>query len=501
MRDEPDPPVSTLAPLEPLAALGDQVLPALRARLTASGYTQEIVFQAEAVAPAQLDSVRLPLVQWWLARRPGPEWMLARLFAYADAVPAREVRAALGEPLAAELQVAGALTPTDGDALRTPFRLTPLEGLFILSDPPEGGGDAVMGPGITTLGLVRLLPARPGTSLDLGCGAGTVALVAAARGAGRAVGIDINARAIALAQINARLNDSRAEFRVGDLLQPVAGERFDLVFSQPPYVVQPAGVAATTYLHGGPTGDEMALRFAAAIPPALAPGGRAFLLFDSARGGRPALHDRLQAALGDAAVDLLVFAAPGPSPDLQAVAYASLESRDLGPRYRAAVRRYRQHLEATGATSFQRALVMLADSPLPASRYSVQLPVSGLGAVAADGLERFLAGLALARAPAAEVLAAVVRLAPGARLVEERAGEDLAGEPKRWLRFDKGGLPPDGEVSDAGLVLFGALQTAPRVAAAVDAFAAACDAQPPAVQDQVLAFVRESLARGVLAPA
>src|SRR5581483_923772 len=123
------------------------------------------------------------------------------------------------------------------------FMITPTAPqLWLLSDALAAGRDAVMGPGGGTEHLARLIPQRfGGAALDLGCGAGSLALVAARAGAGRVVGVDINPRAIELARFNARLNGLRADFRAGDGVGPVAGEAFDLVVSQPPFVVRPAG--------------------------------------------------------------------------------------------------------------------------------------------------------------------------------------------------------------------------------------------------------------------
>jgi hypothetical protein len=325
-----------------------------------------------------------------------------------------------------------------------------------------------------------------------------LALLAAARGSPLAIGVDINPRAVALSQLNARLNQSRAQFRCGDMVAPVQGERFDLVFSQPPYVVKPSGVAATTYLHGGSWGDELAMRFVGAVAVVMAPRGRAFFLFDSAVGSREPLPDRLRAALKDAPVDLHVFAASGPSPDFQAMAYASLEAHDLGEVYRTSVWRYRQHLEETGAKSFIRALVVLTDSGVPNGRYTFQLPVPGFSGLDVSSLEEFLSGMELARASREELLAAKVCVSPRARFVEERPATDPQGEPKRSICFDKGALGTDREISEAGLVMFAALQAAPSVAVAAETFGAACGEKPEAVKEQVVSFVREGLLRGLL---
>ena len=72
--------------------------------------------------------------------------------------------------------------------------------------------------------------------LDLGCGYGAVGLVAAAlASAGHAVLVDVNERAVALAQENARRNGiTNVEVLHGDGCTPVAGRQFDAIVSNPP---------------------------------------------------------------------------------------------------------------------------------------------------------------------------------------------------------------------------------------------------------------------------
>ena len=76
-------------------------------------------------------------------------------------------------------------------------------------------------------------------ALDVGTGNGVQAILAAAH-AERVVATDINPRALAYAGLNASLNGcDNIEFRHGSFLDPVAGDRFDLVVSNPPYVISP----------------------------------------------------------------------------------------------------------------------------------------------------------------------------------------------------------------------------------------------------------------------
>lgn len=77
---------------------------------------------------------------------------------------------------------------------------------------------------------------RPGAAmLDVCTGSGLLAVTAAAAGA-RATAVDVSRRAVACARINAALNGVRVRGLRGSLLEPVAGERFDVIASNPPYV-------------------------------------------------------------------------------------------------------------------------------------------------------------------------------------------------------------------------------------------------------------------------
>jgi len=119
----------------------------------------------------------------------------------------------------------------------------------------------------------------PGTELlDMGTGSGVCA-VFAARHARRVVAVDINAAAVRCAAINAQLNrvEGKVEARHGDLFQPVAGERFDVILFNPPF------------LRGEPRNDrerawcstDVAERFAEGLDRHLEPSGCALLLLST----------------------------------------------------------------------------------------------------------------------------------------------------------------------------------------------------------------------------
>ncbi|MCW3064595.1 MAG: putative methyltransferase [Solirubrobacterales bacterium] len=87
--------------------------------------------------------------------------------------------------------------------------------------------------------LVEHLPPRASV-LDLCTGSGVLAIAAARAGAGEVVAVDVSRLSAATAWINARLNGVGIAARVGDLWGAVAGRRFDLVVSNPPYLPSPS---------------------------------------------------------------------------------------------------------------------------------------------------------------------------------------------------------------------------------------------------------------------
>ncbi len=105
--------------------------------------------------------------------------------------------------------------------------------------------DHVLGIGRAGLTLAALTPRKPvETALDLGvgCGIQTLYLLRHVR---QVVATDISARALDFTAFNVALagvDSARVQLRQGNLLEPVAGQRFDLIVSNPPFVITPPSV-------------------------------------------------------------------------------------------------------------------------------------------------------------------------------------------------------------------------------------------------------------------
>ncbi|HEU4421973.1 MAG TPA: methyltransferase, partial [Pilimelia sp.] len=253
----------------------------LREALTTAGYTGAGIagrLSAEAAAAAGRHDFRAALR---LTEDRDRLATLIRLYVCQQVEPPASVAAALAPLSLAEALAAGLVEPY-ADGLRQGVDLEPYaapDDCWVLADVPAAARpgvplpkDHVLGVGAASTTLAQATVRRPvGTALDLGAGCGVQALHLSAH-ADTVTATDLSPRALRFAATTAALNGLTWELLRGDLAEPVNGRRFDLVVSNPPFVVGP-GVATHTYRDSGRAGDAVCAELAAAAPALLTEGG------------------------------------------------------------------------------------------------------------------------------------------------------------------------------------------------------------------------------------
>lgn len=272
---------------------------------------------------------------------------LARLFVLNSPVPRNELEDALPSLGVEGAFALGLAEESAGDAIRPLLDLRPYGFLdsrgigswWIASDLGEIAvgrelrEDHVLGVGGASATLSGLMIQSPvDSALDLGTGCGIQALHAA-RHARTVVATDISPRAIEMAGFNAALNGvDNIEFRLGNLFEPVAGELFDHIVSNPPFVITPRadGVPAYEYRDAGLAGDELVEAVMAGVGEHLTSGGIAQLLGNWEYQGDGDAFGRVRGWLDDAPVQLDAWVVEREVQD--AGLYAETWIRDGGTR-------------------------------------------------------------------------------------------------------------------------------------------------------------------------
>ncbi|WP_375342535.1 methyltransferase [Curtobacterium sp. MCBD17_034] len=330
---------------------GDRVpaLRALDAQRRAGMTTGATNDSADDRAPtATAPTATAPIATAPTATAPTPTATLATCFVLGVAVPRTDADAALPTAGVEALAAAGLLRLV-GDHVVPAVDLRPYAFVddagagswWILSDLGEAvlggplGEDHVLGVGGATMTLSGLMvPVPVRRVLDLGTGCGIQAMHAR-RHADQVVATDISERALAIARFNADLNGlDGIEFRLGSLFEPVAGERFDRIVSNPPFVITPRrdDVPSYEYRDGGMVGDGLVETVLRGLAEHLEPGGTAQLLGNwEYRWGRDGL-DRVRGWFDDTAsardVDVWVVEREQQDP----ARYAETWIRDGGTR-------------------------------------------------------------------------------------------------------------------------------------------------------------------------
>ncbi|MEU9159036.1 methyltransferase [Streptomyces sp. NPDC048424] len=267
----------------------------LRSALLAAGFTADGLLDLLG-APAYAALARSETVPALRATRgadDGPLASLVRLFLLQQPEP--YVRAAAALPVDAALadgwlRLEGA-TDGEGTVYATvdvrPYGGPDGEDWFIVSDLGCAVGGAggigsreegvVLGVGGASTTLAGITVRTPvGSALDVGTGSGIQALHAS-RHATRVTATDVNPRALDFTRLTLALSGApEAELLTGSLFEPVGEATYDLIVSNPPFVISPG--ARLTYRDGGMGGDDLCRTLVQEAGARLNPGGYAQFL-------------------------------------------------------------------------------------------------------------------------------------------------------------------------------------------------------------------------------
>lgn len=196
------------------------------------------------------------------------------------------LRRAWGRDLVDGLLDTGLLEGTAGGKVRTTnYGLVSYLGRFFLVSlnpyyPGSRDPDASIYVGGDSLTLAAHLPygRRFERVLDLCAGSGIQGILLAPV-AGEVVSVELNAEAVQAARFNGALNGVQDRLRVrrGDLYDPLANGRFDLIVANPPFIPVPAGVPFSGVGAGGEDGLDVLRPLLEGLPARLAEGGEALV--------------------------------------------------------------------------------------------------------------------------------------------------------------------------------------------------------------------------------
>jgi Methyltransferase small domain len=317
----------------------------LRDALTAAGFTVGAV--QDLLGQRAHDALHRNETTPALRRTTGgsPLETLARLFLLQTTVSRADAERAL--PGLVDMLHGDGFLEVGGDEVRALLDCRPYadddRDWWVVSDLTPGldgrpiavTADHVLGISPASTSLAQLtIRDRVGRALDLGTGCGVQALHLAGH-ADEVVATDVNQRALDLTAFNAALNEVTVDVRDGSLWDPVAGETYDLITTNPPFVISPATDLRLVYRDSGLPGDQVVEAIVRGAPAHLTDGGWCQVLANWAIVADRSWDERLAGWVADDCAALVVQREV-----LDPAAYVELWLKDAGrhgaPGYAAA---------------------------------------------------------------------------------------------------------------------------------------------------------------------
>lgn len=253
-----------------------------------------------------------------------------------------------------------------GHQVQARIKLLPFRDLWIGFDRPEViasdlDSRYVMGIGASSLTLANLTIRRPSrATLDLGAGCGIQALLAAPHSE-RVVATDRNPRAREYTDFNARLNAvGHLECRLGDLFQPLAGESFDLMVTNPPFVISPEN--HYIYRDSGLPEDEVCRTIVQQAPRFLNEGGYLQMLCNWVETTDGSWYDRIHSWFSETGCDVRVLRSESRDAATYASTWIRHTERDDPELYARRFSRWMNYYEQRGIESIGAGLITMRRS-------------------------------------------------------------------------------------------------------------------------------------------
>ena len=439
------------------------------------------------------------------ARRLGTDdqAVLVRLFLLGLDVDTERARTALAPAQLEDLERGGLIEADGSGRVHCPIRISPFEGLLLAHDPevvdaPEA--DIVTGLNSAARTLASLTPRRPaGRALDVGTGSGVQALLAAQH-SDHVVATDVNPRALAFTRLGAALSGfDHVETREGSFFDPVENEEFDLIVSNPPYVISPD--AQLVYRDGGLDRDEVSRIAVTGAASHLAGGGLAMVLVNWVHEAWEPWDRPLRDWLGDSGCDALLLHHLSEDGLEYAAKWNTRYRRDPDTHGRV-LDRWTGYYREAGIGALATGGVALRRRGGGDPRITTVEMATGPSGNGGEHVLRMLDGAALlAEGGEDSLLATRLALVPGHSLHRElrHTGEGYGPETVRMVLDDSAGLSTEfGPAVAAILVGLDGTRTPGDL---VPLLARALPGSDEEIRDAVLVAVRTLVEQGLVAPA
>ncbi|MDQ1722855.1 MAG: hypothetical protein QOI26_2589 [Pseudonocardiales bacterium] len=362
--------------------------------------------------------------------------------------------------------------------------------------------------GIGSAGLTLAEATVRGTvrhALDVGTGCGVQALHLSEHSAA-VTATDLSGRALRIAATTAALNAKRWDLRQGSLLEPVGQQQFDLIVSNPPFIVGPGfqpGSGGFRYRDSGLPGDSVCAELVRGLPGRLTEGGTGQLLANWIIDASHSWQERVSGWLPPTGCQAWVWqrevAEPGE--------YVALWLRDAGeqpgtPGWQQRYDRWLDWFAATGVAGIGMGLISLRRTGEQSSQVVCQDVPQAHEHPIGPAIEEWFGRSAWLRGRSvSQLLEARLVAAPGVVRSTHSLITAEGWQPALVQLRQSGGLRWELEVDDAVAALVAACTGEVKLGVVLSVLAAAVSARNDEVTAALIPVVHDLIERGFLVPA